>query len=304
VLLSRHEGPTLWNIHRISLERSPILCPKPEDSVWINPHVGLALSDRERALREAHNTGKTIDALVQVKDTIHGLFITMFKPNAPKVFGLSEPVWGIYTLIFLNRILLDLASSTLVADVWLLPLTGSLVDSFERVITGLSERGQVARVNTSEKEAIEWQKLLPALVERCRTWSHAPSCQYIRLGKVPLTTDIDQNPLCACGEGKTLDGFAGVQKWKKLAPYVTRAAISPLFAVSYIEDVGGPWKALTERRKGELSDVGLISTCAQCGAPGGENKLSKCSRCRKVSYCGQSCQNVHWKKHKKECKAE
>ncbi|KAL6758702.1 hypothetical protein V8C86DRAFT_1434121 [Haematococcus lacustris] len=41
--------------------------------------------------------------------------------------------------------------------------------------------------------------------------------------------------------------------------------------------------------------------CAQCGAA--NVKLSRCSRCRKVTYCSPACQKKHWKAHKAACHA-
>ena len=42
--------------------------------------------------------------------------------------------------------------------------------------------------------------------------------------------------------------------------------------------------------------------CASCGAaPRGG--LQECASCRAVVYCGPGCQQAHWKKHRKPCKA-
>ena len=46
--------------------------------------------------------------------------------------------------------------------------------------------------------------------------------------------------------------------------------------------------------------------CAQCGAlPSPTTKLSKCSRCQAVRYCGIACRDAHWREggHKRECRA-
>lgn len=46
------------------------------------------------------------------------------------------------------------------------------------------------------------------------------------------------------------------------------------------------------------------SRCAGCGKQKGTTsglKLFSCSRCQAVSYCGQACQRMHWKEHKKVC---
>ena len=40
-------------------------------------------------------------------------------------------------------------------------------------------------------------------------------------------------------------------------------------------------------------------SCAYCGKQGAGFK--RCSRCKQASYCGASCQNAHWKRHKKKC---
>ncbi|KAI0039559.1 hypothetical protein FA95DRAFT_1567106 [Auriscalpium vulgare] len=42
--------------------------------------------------------------------------------------------------------------------------------------------------------------------------------------------------------------------------------------------------------------------CAQCGVTDQERKLSNCSVCREVKYCGRECQLKHWKKHKPDCR--
>ena len=39
--------------------------------------------------------------------------------------------------------------------------------------------------------------------------------------------------------------------------------------------------------------------CARCGRV--EGGLKACMKCKKVRYCGQECQRVDWKAHKKSC---
>jgi len=39
--------------------------------------------------------------------------------------------------------------------------------------------------------------------------------------------------------------------------------------------------------------------CSQCGKQGVE--LKRCSRCKKVSYCGAECQKMAWNLHKDAC---
>jgi hypothetical protein len=68
---------------------------------------------------------------------------------------------------------------------------------------------------------------------------------------------------------------------------VTRIALSPLFAVSY------------------LKTVGCDPTCYMCSVCRGKGKpkLMKCLSCQKVRYCSRDCSQQDWNAHKKQCKA-
>ncbi|KAI6100490.1 hypothetical protein F5141DRAFT_1138879, partial [Pisolithus sp. B1] len=57
------------------------------------------------------------------------------------------------------------------------------------------------------------------------------------------------------------------------AKYATRAAISPLFAVSYMEKVGGMIDDLAEP---------TLTRCAACGKGG--VPLFACSKCKRAKY--------------------
>ena len=49
-------------------------------------------------------------------------------------------------------------------------------------------------------------------------------------------------------------------------------------------------------------DPGGFETCANCGNIGGPSvKLSSCSRCKAVKYCGVTCQKEQWPVHKSAC---
>ena len=59
------------------------------------------------------------------------------------------------------------------------------------------------------------------------------------------------------------------------------------------------FKPLTSNETPETSQDSIVMHCSNC------QKLTKprrCTRCLKVSYCGQECQRAHWKEHKKDCK--
>lgn len=64
--------------------------------------------------------------------------------------------------------------------------------------------------------------------------------------------------------------------------------------------------ALVEAAAGLVASAAAISSavsgkppCSQCGGPG----IVRCSRCRVAHYCNATCQQAHWKVHKKACMA-
>lgn len=289
----------VWNIHRLKLDRMPALDMRDTHKLdWVTTHVSLMLSDRQRAIRDRQTEyTSTRDVLVDVKDTLHTLLIRIsgVQGGKSRAFGLAEPsMGGIYTLIFVTDLRLDLASHTVVADACVLPLTNKIVEEISSTLAGLQNRGLV-QVNTIAKEVEAWKRLLPAFVERCREWKHKDSCEYIVKGVVPLSLELAESPICSCGQGMGVDAFRNVKEWKHLAQYVTRAAISPLFAVSYLDSVA----TLPEENVSEFRTE-VPGRCTGCSGPG-KPKLLTCSICR-APYCSSVCQRDDWKRHKHGCK--
>ncbi|KDQ10028.1 hypothetical protein BOTBODRAFT_147955 [Botryobasidium botryosum FD-172 SS1] len=196
-----------WNVHRLNLSRLPILDVKGKDlGVWLNAHLGAAMSSRERSLRKKHKT----DALMFIKDTLHAIFVQssgIQSATPHRVFSLHDTTKNSDTIFFISDLRYDLHSHT-----W-----------------------GMMTVKVLEGEMRSWKQLLPAFVERCRTWTHGDNCEYRSQGKIPLTEVMEEDPLCSCGRGKDTEGMSKVPLWREFAPYVTRVALSPLFAVSYLE---------------------------------------------------------------------
>ena len=263
------------------------------------------MSDRERELRDS-KVSPSDDVLVHVKDTIHALFNRAIEPNARRVYGFSDPSDGTYTIIFLNRLCFDLASATLVADTCILPLTLQFLDRHGQHLANLTLGGEMMSIVTKGAEVTAWKHLLPAFVERCRTWSHKPTCSYVEKGEIPLGVAVGENPICACGEGVDLGALNEVASWKVLAPYMTRAAFSQLFAVSYLESVAGVLKGGKEESSVRFEDemTADVTSCARCGMGASEagKNLMRCGRCQKIMYCGRACQSADWPQHKVGCK--
>lgn len=287
----------LWNIHYIHLDQLPTLDLSREKRLdFVPPHVGMAYSDRERRLRETSMRGRleesNADAMTNVKETIHTLFVTICKQKS-RVFGLADPDnGGTYTLIFVNDMRLDLAANAVVVDAVVLPLTENIVEDLHIHIGNLHAAG-IVTIKTFQDEVRVWKHLLPAFTERCRKWKHTLNCKYLTKG-VPVSEEMEQSPLCECGSGKDLGPFIKNKEWKVFAPHSTRIAISPLFAVPFIDTIGKSW---LEDAK-EKADV---NACAKCDGPG-KPKLLLCGACQKTKYCSAECQKEDWKSHKKQCK--
>lgn len=263
-----------WNIHCLNLSRMPILNLKaPGIDQWLNAHVGSTMSSRERSLRKKHKP----DALMFIKDTLHAIFVRASGIQggpARRMFALTDKATNnCDTIFFISDLRFDLHSHTIVCDAYVLPLTHELMPKLASSLGKLMHKDNMVTVAVLEGEMQSWKHLLPAFVERCRTsWKHSADCEYQSQGKIPLTDVMEQNPLCSCGKGRDTEGMSKVGSWSNLAPHVTRIALSPLFAVSFLETVGRDPAA---------------HRCLVCRGKG-RPKLMACA-CKKVRYCSKVC---------------
>ncbi|KAJ7168671.1 hypothetical protein C8R46DRAFT_1092306 [Mycena filopes] len=240
-----------WNIHRLNLSTLPVLIVKnAAQKKWLNIHLGSMMSAREYALRKAHED----DALMRVKETINTIFVLSSGAQGGdkihRLFALMEKESNnCDTVLFISALKFDLSSHTVVCDGYVLPLTHNLLSRITVPFGKLIP--EMYNIPFSKVEIGAWKKLMPTLVERCRSWKHTDNCEYIVQGKVPLTEEMERDPLCSCGKGKDIDTMLKVPGWAKLAPFAVRIALSPLFAVSYWRKSVG-----TPRRDGALSAEG------------------------------------------------
>ncbi|KAF5333054.1 hypothetical protein D9758_017865 [Tetrapyrgos nigripes] len=276
---------TPWNIHRVNLPRSPTINTKVSGlNKWLNLLAGSQMSNRERSLRKHQEHDR--DTLMAVKDTLHSIIVRSAGIQGPacRFFALRDDATNnCDTLFFISELRYDLSCHSIVCDGYVLPLTEQLLGKIAQPV----HEGDIVSITTYAGEMAAWKQLIPAFVERCRTsWTHGPNCEYVSTGKIPLTEEMEKVSICSCGKGKDVEGMYKVDLWKHFAPYVTRIALSPLFAVSYLETVGRD----PEKRR-----------CCVCRAKG-KPKIKTCTGCRKVRYCSEACQKKDWKKHKKVCK--
>ncbi|EUC54468.1 MYND finger protein [Rhizoctonia solani AG-3 Rhs1AP] len=296
--------PVAWNLHNINLDRLPRLNTRNTAKLyWIDHLCKHQLSDPEKMIRngdELQRQGAEHTPL-NFKSTIHSIAAHRLdkKTNQNRTIALYDKDEGkLYATLFIGGIRLDLASMTIAFDTAVVPMTGDEKTLNPLLGLLLDSLASIVPIVTNRYETIAWKQALPAFVERCRTWSHRPSCEYQSRGQIPLSVDFNKNPICTCGQGI---GMTSPQweapGWEKFIPLATRAAICPIFALSYLETVIGD---IDEYVYGRLGST--IGNCCACGDHGKPN-LEMCSRCKKARYCSKICQRMAWKTHKKDCKA-
>ena len=302
----------LLNIHYLNLNRLPALqlSMKHEKLQWISLHLGLTLSDKEKIARESPTQDP--GPFVSLKESIAAVFIRWSGAEKESEVGRSRflPLGlynpargiGIYALIFVNDIRLDLASHTIVADACIIPLTQQNLDKLSPALQRLAGRG-LTQIATLDEETRLWKILLPALSERCRTWKHLSTCEYLLKGIPACMEGFEESPLCSCGKGKDLGNFGTRPEWKEFHSEATRIALSPLFSSS-INKMRPPMKTDVETASSSKSSSetskSLTHWCANCSGPGQPTLLS-CSACKQIKYCSRTCQKSHWKTHKSHC---
>ncbi|KAF8595856.1 hypothetical protein BDV93DRAFT_455988, partial [Ceratobasidium sp. AG-I] len=289
----QHNAYSPWSLHHTNLARMPMLDISPGKRFdWLLTHCVFQLSDRERAVGESVKNNPE-NVLINLKESMHTM-VTHYagiSGGPTRVFALSEPTkgTGVYTVVMIGGIRLDLAASTVVLDAAIVPLSMEKMPLLLPGVRALHAHDKgYEQLITQGAEATAWKKLLPAFVERCRTWSHTPNCEYAAHGGVPLSLEVERSPICSCGQGIGFEAAEwDISWWKGLLPYATRAAISPIFAVSYLESNANSHSE---------------TACWSCGGPGQPNLLS-CGKCKKARYCSSTCQLQDWKGgHKKACK--
>nr|VWP01589.1 Mevalonyl-coenzyme A hydratase sidH (EC (Siderophore biosynthesis protein H) [Ganoderma boninense] len=313
-----------WNVHRVFLDSLPVLnlskASIPQLQEWYNPHVGSQLCVRERA---AIKDPARSDVLANIKETIHCIMMrfagTQGSTAPSRTFALRDDASGdCDTLLFVDTLRFDLSAHAMVCDAFVLLLAHVLMPRVEPALQLLLRRGGIENVKLYGHEMRGWKRLLPALVERCRaSWAHGADCAYAKQGRIPLELELSEgDPLCACGRGKDVEGMQKDAVWKRFAPFVTRIALSPLFAVSYLEPVFEGLGREIQKAKDFTraartpreadGKLGVVSSslvrCKKCAKEESDAvKLRMCSRCKTASYCSEACQKGDWRSHKLQC---
>ncbi|RCI11561.1 hypothetical protein L249_7564 [Ophiocordyceps polyrhachis-furcata BCC 54312] len=239
--------PVALNAPHMSLDTMPILDVNAEDRLgWLKTLTSFQFSAREvrLGLEKKAKGDRVADARINFKKSL----LSMFKHCSPGLkgdkavtFALNHPERGGLQMIFLvSALRLDGDAGSVVMDAAVLPIIKSNASS-ERIQSLVNETMRVGCriINVDDAELVLWKRVLPAWVERCRTWTHLHDCQYrrTRLMTVPLSTELTKKFICACGKDKIPQDYLNMRKWKLARKHAFRVAISPTFAVPFVEDV-------------------------------------------------------------------
>ncbi|EEY16992.1 conserved hypothetical protein [Verticillium alfalfae VaMs.102] len=300
--------PVTLNSPHLALDRLPILNLSDKKSLgWLTSLTSAQFSPREAQAREASQKGgvKSASARLNFKESLFTIFMIAsgLQGGQTGLFAIDHPDrGGIHMLLFVSAFRLDGASSSIVLDAAVLPLTISIITSGDVGDFLMTLRTlEICSITVDDDELVLWKRALPALAERGRSWSHNKSCEYAESGKIPLSVEPGESVLCSCGAGRFPDNFVGVPYWEQGAKHATRVAISPTFAVSLVEDV---FDFDRFRSLASNEDVPAKERCSNCRATeakGTGGPLKKCSRCQTAKYCSAECQKKDWRVHRGEC---
>jgi hypothetical protein len=216
--------------------------------------------------------------------------------------GVPERVWRVNLMdqpelaVFITGLYLDNCSHSIVAEAYVLPLMNlppHLSKTFGRLFT------DALRSKLPSDTLNIFKRSLRTMAERCRDWEHSETCEFAIEETIPDVED-GKSPFCSCGVGKVQNDFRK-GPWKDFSQFVTRVAITPIFAVPYMESaktVFGKFAGGPRILKKQLRITNPGPVCQTCGKEG----YKKCSRCEEVYYCGRECQIKDWQKHKAVCR--
>jgi len=280
----------LLNVPYVNLASMPAFClpMPPAKREWLASFLAWSFPDKQNMQQS-----EAFGIATSIKQSVSSLILK--SSESINVFGISnpDPKIGLYTLIFVNELRLDLSSRSVVVDACVVPLTKY---NTQKVMATMQIDG-LSTISLVEDDGRAWKAVLPVFAERCRTWKHNDQCEYRKCG-IPAcgegAWDFAASPLCSCGLGQDLGAFAELPDWKPIHSEATRIAISPFFPFSFLGKGG--------RTSGAASSgpVSNDDVCAHCSGPG-LPKLLVCGRCKQIKYCSQACQKTHWKTHKLLC---
>ncbi len=128
----------------LNLQRLPVIdITKSNELVWLHPHTALQLSTQEHDQRDksiVSGSADGIDVRTKFKETLSSMFVLFsgIQSETVRIFALNNPTGGgMHILIFVSRLLLDLANHTIVLDSTIIPITNGLVTEIAQFLGAL-----------------------------------------------------------------------------------------------------------------------------------------------------------------------
>ena len=226
-----------WNLPRVHLNSLPAIdLGDNTNHKWLNRHakdmLGYTKPLQNSGVGDRFPLAPSLSSIITQCTGISKISPHTQRPRAIYLPG---------TFILILEVRLDLSSHTITLDAC---VVGGET-AFELGFAALLDTPEVChQPDCSEEEIKAWREYLPAITERCRTWSHdSRRCTWIQSRKVPASSDPGTNPLCECGAGTIPEELLKLGDWgvsmpgaaAALAMHGKRAAISPFFP--------GPWCA-------------------------------------------------------------
>lgn len=233
--------------------------------------------------------------------------------KSPKVIYLccqSDNTKGI--VVLLADVRLNFDSGTIVLDACVVANQAA----FEIALASQLEGGNTYRQFDCCEEMLEaWRRYLPAITERCRTWTHnKANCKYFKGKQILISEEPGMNPLCSCATGTFRAEPHHLAAWgltnmagaiDAIAMNGTRAAITPFFCGSWEDPEYGPCHDTRDTIKKAKNPQRMKATTARCEGCQWYvdlEDIKKCAKCKKALYCSRECQKKDWlRQHKKDC---
>ncbi|OLN81247.1 hypothetical protein CCHL11_07336 [Colletotrichum chlorophyti] len=248
------ENLTSWNLPYINYQVMPVIdVSKGSQMSWLQDHLNMMASKRERVIQKInyHSASDQEKARLGHKETMLTLLVDYAvgfgEEQRHRIFVLKNPSnGGSKIVVIVSSLRLDLSNRTVVIDAAVLPVYEDISLTVNRFLRQLILSGEeFMNIESDEVELRLWKQILPAYIERCRTWDHRADCKYRVRGQIPLSVDENKEVLCVCGNGFfPLNFCANVPNWNEVSKYAVRAAISPMFWSPLVED---GWDSLEAR---------------------------------------------------------
>jgi hypothetical protein len=304
-----HGGSVMaWGMGRVNPDLQPQVMASISTLAFLQPLFSMALSERERTYVNH------IPPLIQAKEVIRQMCLGSvgLHPDSPgkkvRLFMLKDESTYQFFIIA-NALRHDRDTGSVFLDAFYMPATRDLIalKSFQAILSPNINHHSLV-INADAEDIKLWQSLIPALVERCRSWEHVENCTW--------KTNPSKASICDCGLGKDVSKMSS--DFRDIARFATRIAIPAMSAVPYLESMTS--QESMDRLTDEMQTASLeqrqqqqplipssnapnasnMDACGHCRTikPGPK----ACTRCEKVKYCNHTCQKAAWKTHKKECK--